>query len=199
MMNEKKADEAKIPAPPAIGGNVRKERRKQLLSLEALAAASGVSKAMLSQIESEKVNPTIATMWKIAHALQVDFEALLRGEGVKVKRFELNRRESITSLTADSAGTVIKVLSPISMADDLEMYWMSLEPGRAHRSSPHSPETEEYLTVLKGRVRVSAGKNTAELAEGDVILYECDVEHAIENLSDRPAELYMVVRFARKR
>ena len=111
-----------IPDLPAVGVNVHKERRRQQLSLDALAAGSGVSKAMLSQIESGKVNPTVATMWKIAHALGVDFELLLKGEGGKIKKFEVNRADSITSFTTDQSGTVFKVLSPISMAEELEFY-----------------------------------------------------------------------------
>ena len=69
-MNKKSND---IPNPPAIGVNVKRQRLDQKMSLDKLAEASGVSKAMLSQVESAKVNPTIATMWKIAHALKVDF------------------------------------------------------------------------------------------------------------------------------
>ena len=52
-----------IPDVPAIGANLHKERRRRQLCLAELAASSGISKAMLSQIESDKVNPTIATMW----------------------------------------------------------------------------------------------------------------------------------------
>ena len=116
-----------IPDLPAVGVNVHKERRRQQLSLDALAAGSGVSKAMLSQIESGKVNPTVATMWKIAHALGVDFELLLKGEGGKIKKFEVNRADSITSFTTDQSGTVFKVLSPISMAEELEFYCRNVQ------------------------------------------------------------------------
>ena len=185
----------KIPEPPALGSNLHRERRRQQLSLDALAAASGVSKAMLSQIEADKVNPTIATMWKIAHALNIDFETLLRGEGKRSKRFEVNRRENITSIAAES-GAVFEVLSPVNMAEDLELYRLKLTPGCVHRSLAHSPGTEEFLTVLSGSIRVKAGENEAELRVGDFILFESDVEHEIGNPGDVPAEVYMVVRFA---
>ena len=114
-----------IPAPPSIGKNVKKERQRQQLSLDALSAASGVSKAMLSQIESDKVNPTIATMWKIAHALKVDFNVLLKGEGDKVRKFNINRKEDITTLDTIEEGVYIKVLSPIAMSEDLELYTLT--------------------------------------------------------------------------
>lgn len=185
-----------IPDLPAVGVNVHKERRRQQLSLDALAAGSGVSKAMLSQIESGKVNPTIATMWKIAHALGVDFELLLKGEGGKIKKFEVNRADSITSFTTDQSGTVFKVLSPISMAEELEFYQVTLEPGSMHRSQPHTDGTEEFITVLSGNVRITAGRNCVDLHQGDFIHYQSDIEHSIENVSVTKAEVYMIVRFA---
>ncbi len=187
---------SEIPDLPAVGVNVHKERRRQQLSLDALAAGSGVSKAMLSQIESGKVNPTVATMWKIAYALGVDFELLLKGEGGKIKKFEVNRADSITSFSTDRSGTVFKVLSPISMAEELEFYLVTLEPGSIHRSQPHTDGTEEFITVLSGDVRISAGRNSAELHRGDFIHYQSDIEHSIENISDARAEVYMIVRFA---
>lgn len=185
----------KMPELPALGSNLHRERRRQQLSLDALAAASGVSKAMLSQIEADKVNPTIATMWKIAHALNIDFETLLRGEGKRSKRFEVNRRENITSIAAES-GAVFEVLSPVNMAEDLELYRLKLRPGCVHRSLAHSPGTEEFLTVLAGSIRVGAGGNSTELRTGDFILFESDIDHEIGNPGDVPAEVYMVVRFA---
>lgn len=185
-----------IPEPPSIGKNVRKERLAQKLSLDELSNASGVSKAMLSQIESEKVNPTIATMWKIAHGLGVDFNALLKGEGEKIRRFDINRREDITTLDTDEEGAHINVLSPISMAEDLELYILTFKPKGALHSSAHYPETEEYLTVLEGKVKVTAGRNSTTLNAGDVLLYQCDVEHSIENLYDGESRIYLVVRFA---
>jgi transcriptional regulator with XRE-family HTH domain len=66
-----------MPAMPEVGTNVKKERRSLQWSLETLALRSGVSKAMLSQIEAGKTNPTVGTLWKIAQALEVEFDALL--------------------------------------------------------------------------------------------------------------------------
>jgi transcriptional regulator with XRE-family HTH domain len=187
-----------IPHPPAIGDNVKKQRLEQKMSLDNLAAASGVSKAMLSQIESSKVNPTVATMWKIAHALKVDFNLLLKGKGDKVRKFEINRHEDLTTLDAEEEGVHINVLSPITMAEDLELYILTFQPGAVLKSSPHYPDTEEFLTVLDGKVKVTADRNSTVLNEGDVIIYQCDINHSIENLSPQESKVYLVVRFAKK-
>ena len=195
-MINKKADN--IPQPPAIGVNVKKQRLAQKMSLDMLADASGVSKAMLSQIESSKVNPTVATMWKIAHALKVDFNLLLKGKGDKIRKFEVNRHEDLTTLDADEEGVHVNVLSPITMAEDLELYMLTFQPGSVLSSSPHYPDTEEFLTVLDGEVEVSAGKNSTVLHKGDVLIYQCDINHSIKNLSKNESQVYLVVRFAKK-
>jgi transcriptional regulator with XRE-family HTH domain len=195
MMNKIKDE---IPQPPAIGANVKRQRLEQNMSLDKLAAASGVSKAMLSQIESAKVNPTIATMWKIAHALKVDFNLLLKGKGDKVRKFEINRYEDLTTLDADEEGVHINVLSPITMAEDLELYILTFRPDSILSSSPHYPDTEEFLTVLEGKVEVTAGKNSTVLEKGDVLIYQCDIHHSIRNLSADESKVYLVVRFAKR-
>ena len=193
-MNKKVAN---IPKPPAIGVNVKRQRLEQKMSLDKLAIASGVSKAMLSQIESAKVNPTIATMWKIAHALKVDFNLLLKGKGDKVRKFEINRHEDLTTLDADEEGVHINVLSPITMAEDLELYILTFQPDSILTSSPHYPDTEEFLTVLEGEIEVTAGKNKTNLKKNDVLIYQCDINHSIKNLSKKQSKVYLVVRFAK--
>lgn len=180
---------------PFIGANIQKIRKGQNLTLDMLSEKSGVSKAMLSQIESEKVNPTVATVWKIAQGLNVDINALLKGGTDPVRKFTVTPKENVTSLDTDEEGLHIKVLSPITMVEDLEMYLLTFQPGGALRSSPHFPQTEEFVTILQGNVRISAGSNVTNLEAGDFISYHCDIDHSIENLGDSEAVLHMVVRF----
>ena len=60
---------------------------------------------------------------------------------------------------------------------------------------PHANGTEEYLNVLEGRIRVTAGEESAILEQGDFMIVQTDVEHVIENLAAGRSELFMVVRF----
>jgi transcriptional regulator with XRE-family HTH domain len=181
--------------PPPIGANVQAIRRKRGLTLDTLSEKSGVSKAMLSQIESGKVNPTVATVWKIAQGLQVEINSLLEGGAGPRRIFTTTKHESITSLDTDEEGLHIKVLTPIAMVEDLEMYLLTFTPGGALHSAPHFPMTEEFVTVIRGHVRVTAGDNSSEAHEGDFVRYHCDVPHSIENVGRGEARIHMVVRF----
>jgi XRE family transcriptional regulator, regulator of sulfur utilization len=181
--------------PPLIGGNIRSRRQEKGYTLNVLSERSGVSKAMLSQIESEKVNPTVATVWKIARGLDVDINELLAGSSGPVRRFHLTRENDITVLDSDEEGLHMKVLTPLSMAEDLEMYLLTFAPGGALRSNPHFPRTEEFLTVFEGEIRVTVGEKSEELGAGDFIRYQCDVDHDVENIGQSEAVVHMVVRF----
>ncbi|MAG13583.1 MAG: XRE family transcriptional regulator [Spirochaetales bacterium] len=184
--------------PPLIGRNIQKIRKDQSLTLDVLSEKSGVSKAMLSQIESEKVNPTVATVWKISQGLNVEINSLLAGGDELRRRFHVIRENDITQLETDEEGLHMKVLSPISMVEDLEMYLLTFEKGGILNSGSHFPKTEEYLTVIKGKVRIHAGENTTDLVAGDFASYHCDIEHSIENISPGKATIHMVVRFSKK-
>ena len=181
--------------PPLIGKNIQRIRKEQSLTLDVLSEKSGVSKAMLSQIESEKVNPTVATVWKIAQGLQVEINELLAGGSEPSRRFSVIRNDEITILETDESGLHMKVLSPISMVEDLEMYLLTFQTEGSLGSAPHFPGTEEYLTVISGQVRVTAGENVTDLESGDFIAYHCDIEHTIENTGFGQAQLHLVVRF----
>ena len=68
---------------------LREARRAKGLSLEAVAKLSGVSRSMVSQIERAESSPTVATLWNLTQALQVDFAGLLEGRtapGIEVTR-----------------------------------------------------------------------------------------------------------------
>lgn len=184
--------------PPMIGSKIQAIRKKQNLTLDILSEKSGVSKAMLSQIESDKVNPTVATVWKIAQGLEVEIDVLLRGAAEPTRRFTVTRRDRVTSLETDEEGLHIKVLSPITMVEDLEMYLLTFKPGGALHSSAHFPQTEEFLTVLAGSVRVCAGDNVSDLTTGDFIQYHADLDHSIENTAAGESSVHMVVRFKKQ-
>ena len=183
--------------PPQIGANIQRIRKEQGLTLDGLAERSGVSKAMLSQIESDKVNPTVLTIWKIARGLEVELDAILKGSWEPSRRFSVTRADDAVVLDTSEGGPHIKVYSPLAMAEDLEIYQIEFPVGASLVSGPHAARTEEYLTVIGGAVRVEAGSKSADISTGDFISYHCDVDHVIENVADAPSILHMIVRFHR--
>ena len=179
---------------PELGKNVAAVRKSRNLSLEELSKRSGVSTGMLSQIEQEKVNPTVAVVWKIAYGLDVSVnELLVSNEEEQLFRL-IHKNESVI-LERDNGRCIFRIISPLSMAEKLELYTLQIKSGGVLQSKPHARGTEEFITVFSGKVAIEVDEKQAVLEAGDSIHYHADVGHTIRNLSDTESMLYMVVRY----
>ncbi|MBN1290722.1 MAG: helix-turn-helix transcriptional regulator [Candidatus Latescibacteria bacterium] len=179
---------------PALGKNIERIRKQKGFSLEELSQKSGVSKGMLSQIEQEKVNPTVAVVWKIAYGLDVPFHDLITEEE-NVPFFDLIRKDDTVILERDGGRCVFRIISPLSMAEKLELYTLQIKEKGVLGSDPHSKGTEEFLTVLNGKIAVEIDDQRAILEQGDSIHYHADIHHLIRNESEGESSLYMVVKY----
>ncbi len=177
---------------PDIGARLRRLRQAHKLSLDELAAASGVSKSVLSQAERNRNNPTLATLWRIASALDIPLPELLRAEPAPDACDRLAAQDTPLIRSRDGK-CLLRILGPVSTIGRLQWYDMTLEQGGRLDSRPHDPGTREHLTLLEGRVVVRAGAAEHALDAGETLRYPADVRHVIANGGDRPARALMVV------
>jgi transcriptional regulator with XRE-family HTH domain len=178
--------------PPRIGKNLARLRKGRGITLEALARISGVSKSMLFQIEQERVNPSVITLWKVARGLNVSFPTILSGEHPSENPFEILRKGDAPAITSEDGLCELHGTSNVHFQDMLETYTLTISAGGALRSKPHFPGTEEILVVTKGRVRITTSGESAELKRGDSARYHVDADHAIEGIGGQ-AEAFLIV------
>jgi len=177
-----------------IGRRVKRLREAANLSLDQLSRMSGVSKAMLSQVERSRANPTVVVLLKIAGGLGCSPDELL-GPTEAPPSITVLRHDDPRALFRRSADCVIRTLSPLGAEKNIEFYLLELAARGALRSEPHFERTEEFLAVAAGRIRVVSGDQSVVLRRGDSAHYRADVRHAIENMSARPARAYLVVKY----
>jgi len=199
MTPKRTAAPANDPQPPAavepvnrhLGARVKQLRAERDWSLEALAAASGVSRSMLSQIEREQANPTLAVTQRIARAFSMSLGDLVESP---------EATSSVTVIRADDRAyhyrsdknCRIRTLSPLNLEKDVEFYEVQLQAGGALRSAPHFAGTREFLTLERGQVRVESGGDGENLGPGDSASYRADVPHAIVNTGKCEATIFLV-------
>ncbi len=177
-----------------LPARLKEARRSQGLSLEAVANLSGVSRSMVSQIERGESSPTIATLWNLTRALQVDFAGLLE-DGDAVDRIEVLRSSEAPGIDNMGQGCRILILSPPEEAGGHEVYDISFEKDGALNSQPHARGAREQLTVLEGAVQVRSGSAVTNLNVGDTARYAADIPHAIQ-ATDGPARVFLIVKNA---
>jgi len=175
-----------------LANRLKDTRKSKGLSLEATARLSGVSRSMLSQIERGESSPTVATLWNLTRALQVDFAGLLDDDGAESTIKEIIRARQTPTIDSQGEGCRIRILSPPDQAGRVEVYEIRFAAGGALISDAHRLGCVEHLTVLEGALHVTAGDDTAELSRDDTIRYAADCNHAIRAV-DGPAKALLVV------
>jgi transcriptional regulator with XRE-family HTH domain len=189
------ADGSAGSAQDAVGGQVgrrlRQLRSERGWSLEELSAASGVSRSMLSQIERNQANPTLAVTLKIAHAFGLSLGELVESPAA-ASSIEVIRADDRQFHYRSDEHCRIRTLSPLHLEKDVELYELRLRPGGALRSAAHYRGTREFLTVQQGKVRVWSADEKVELNRGDSVSYRADVKHCIENIGRSEAVVLLV-------
>lgn len=182
---------------PSIGENLRKLRGERSLSLDALSQMSGVSRAMLGQIELNRSVPTITVLWRIARALDLPFSALMREPAEQGPT--LLRRNAARFLTSADGTFKSRALFPTDSQRLVEFYEVRLAPGAVENASAHPAGTFENVVIAKGNLEiVIAGSIPTALAAGDAMLFRADVPHVYRNSGATEVVIYMVITYAQR-
>ena len=178
-----------------LANRLKDERKDKGLSLDALAKLSGVSRSMLSQIERGESSPTVASLWNLTRALNVDFAELLDEKAdVFGPILDVVRGESTPVIHNKNARCLIRILSAPADVGDTEVYDIHFESGACLDSAPHSAGCVEALTVLEGSLSVTSDGQSENVTKGDTIRYAADKEHSIR--AEAEARALLVVKNA---
>jgi transcriptional regulator with XRE-family HTH domain len=163
-----------------LGGRIKDLRKQKAMTLKELAERTGVSPAMLSQVENNIVSPSISTLWNFAEALGLKIGAFFQepeeldcvvtraGLGTGTQRNEMPHTVPYTSL---APGIEARSMNPLLIGCE-EACDFSI------KELPY--EGEEFLHVLEGALTVRYGGKRFELGTGDSIYYRAQVPHRIE-------------------
>jgi transcriptional regulator with XRE-family HTH domain len=178
-----------------VGTNLKEIRRAQGHSLDTLAAASGVSRAMLGQIETGKSVPTVTLLWKVAAALGVQVAQLITDPDVPqytvTRRAEREkaaagaiRKRSLTERTAHAGYSLDEVC---------------IASGHRETYAPRRDSATASIVVTSGVIEITIGEEPPiALEEGDAISFSTGLKHSISNNGASIAILYLAMGSARK-
>ncbi len=173
------------------GRNLRRLRTRRGYSLDRLAKVSGVSRAMLGQIETGKSSPTLNVLAKIAAALEVSCGSLIIEDDEPAT--VLLPRSASKTLSSSDGKFETRALFPYDGDRTVEFYELRIAPHHAERANAHRDGTVENLVVAQGTVEVLVGKQPPRiLGEGDALIFDADVPHVYRNMTGGPAILYLV-------
>jgi transcriptional regulator with XRE-family HTH domain len=164
---------------------LRAVRRQRGLTLEQLAAKTGLTKSYLSKIERRQSTPSIAVALKVARALEVDVGRLFSDEAAEEK------------ITVDRAaggdGERYQVLASALLGKSMSPF--VVRPTTNLVDDPHAEHTgQEFVFVHAGRVELDYGDQTIKLGTGDSAYFDASVSHKIRAVGAKPAEVVVIAQ-----
>ncbi|PLR84620.1 DNA-binding protein [Bacillus canaveralius] len=161
-----------------IGKNLKAVRNNRGISLDQTASLTGVSKAMLGQIERGESNPTVTTLWKIATGLQVSFSSLINDEPADIAFVPLQNVSPVIENNGDYRVYSIFSFDPRKR---FEIFIVEMDRGSIHTSERHNEGVEEYITVMNGSLEMLIGDNTYQIEAGGSIRFTANKSHTYKN------------------
>ena len=174
-----------------LGKTVQRLRKAYALSLSELSEQSGVAKSIISQIERNETNPTLATIWRLSQALDVSIERVL--QATEDEPFlEKSSKGDTPILVSDDGKCRLAIIGWIKTVEWLQWYDFYAEPGGVLASDAHQRGSVECLSVLEGTLDVEISGVTEQAKGGETLRYRCDRPHIIRNTSLQPAHATML-------
>jgi transcriptional regulator with XRE-family HTH domain len=180
--------------PPEIGPRLQAFRKQQKLTLNNLAAMSGVSRSMLSEIERGNANPTYGTLWHLTRALKIDLNSLISGASEeRTDRIDHQPGNLTPTIRSADGSCTLQILSPASMVSLIEWYALTFEPHGELSSDPHGAGTIEHLHCTDGEIVVKSAGSEMVVRSGETARYAADVPHALTSTGPAGAKAFLVV------
>ncbi|MBO4148732.1 XRE family transcriptional regulator [Enterobacter ludwigii] len=155
-------------------------------SLSKLAEDTGVSKAMLGQIERNESSPTVSTLWKIATGLNVPFSTFITPEADKQAVFDPQQQ-----------AMVVKPLFPWDETLKFDHFSITLAPGALSESTPHETGVIEHVVVISGELEMQLEGEWQTIPADSGIRFAGDKPHAYRNSSDRTVHFHSLIHYPR--
>ena len=178
FVNQKRSKQMDWDLGRIIAMNLKQLRTERNLTLGQLAKESGVSKAILSDMEKGESNPTINTIIKVSKGLNVPYSRLM--EGVEPESTLVRQQETVMQANENHHYRIFCYFTT-SPKRNFELFRVELDPNSSNVSIAHPPKSQEYLYVLEGELTLETETASYTLHPGDSLGFASSVPHTYHN------------------
>ena len=178
-----------------LGKTIQRLRMADQLSLGEHSATSGVAKSMISQIEKNETNPSLATLSRLSQALGTSVEAFLVDNNPSPLIEKLKTQDTPLLRSEDNL-CELRIIGWSDSVQWAQWYDFKAKSGGKLESSPHPTGSVESLSILSGNVKVCSNGECWTAKAGETLRYRGDFEHSITNIGDEDVHATMVIILA---
>ena len=180
-----------------LATNLKKFRKNKGWSLDRTAKETGVSKAMLGQIERQESSPTVAKLWQIATGLQVSLSSLI---APPTPDTQANQLRSVDHLRhqATPEDMVVATLFHFDASVGFEVFEITFPDDFERISEAHETGVIEHVIVIEGELELFINQQWVSLSQGQAIKFAADTEHGYRNTSGQAVKFHDIIHYPKK-
>lgn len=181
-----------------LGEKIKDLRLRKRFTLRQVSQQTGLSIPLLSQIENNVVSPPVATLLKIAKALEVNIGYFFREEEAQDKVAVVRRDERqkiFRRLQAQhgEGGYTYEALAYTRNAKHMEPFLVEFEPRSKEELIFLNHKGEEFVFLFKGKLAFYTQEKEIVLHKGDSLYFDASTPHAFRALQGKKAQAIVVV------
>lgn len=170
-----------------IGRRIRTLRKQRGWGVQQLADAAKLSRRMLTDIELGQANPSLATVDRVALALDTDFAALALPEN------DTPGAQAEGTLVWEAPDGSTALLLGATENPRAELWRWTLAPGGRYDAEPDRPGAQEIHHVLAGRLTLALETGPQVVGPGQSATIPSDQQYAYLNEHTEPTVFMRVV------
>jgi len=181
--------------PYQIGPKLRALRLKKSMGLVELGKHTGLSPALLSKLERDKLYPTLPTLLRIALVFSVGLDYFFTDERKRHVVSVVKKSERIKLPDHAGAGEVAYFFESLDFKCNerrTNAYLAEFQPIAEDKLKPHQHPGSEFLHVTTGKLGLKIGICDYELEAGDSVYFDPSVPHTYRRLGKRPCQAMIV-------
>lgn len=175
----------------SVGEAVRRLRDRQRISVRMLASKCGFSPSFISQVELNQASPSLSSLERIASGLGVTLGEFFHS--VQTRTPQLIRSDQRSRLQSQWSRSHIELLGHPGSGRSLEALLVTIAPGGSSGKGLHARETELFVMVFAGRVKLELEEGTQVLRRGDAITLPGGTLHRWENAGRTNVQLIKII------
>ncbi|MCG8472012.1 MAG: XRE family transcriptional regulator [Desulfobacterales bacterium] len=176
-----------------FGSKLRAVRERRGITLKSVAGKAGVSESLVSQIERNKVSPSIDTLLSIADVLGIDYEYLFSDYRKKGKVEIIRAHER--SITTQGRVTMSRLSAreEIPSEHSVDAFMLEVESKGETGDLEYGHAGQEFGIILEGAAELLYGDDTYLLSEGDTVSFSSRIPHILKNRGAGPLKAVWIV------
>lgn len=180
------------PIHVKLGKNLKSIRNSRGLSLDKVAELTGVSKAMLAQVERGVSSPSISIIWKIANGLHLSFTSLIEEQSPSIS---IVNSGDMDPLLEEEGSFRSYPLFPFSPHKQFEIYFVEMDPHCYHESEAHSAGVEEYIMLLQGSLEITINGSNYTIKPNGSLRFIADQPHSYMNNTNSTVRFHVLIYY----